>query len=93
MLVEVDGCAPHEEDSWQGRRLRIGGAVVRGGEPVPRCVVTTLDPKTGARDFPTLSVIERYRGLSPDNHLPFGVYGDVLEPGDVAVGDLVELLD
>ncbi|MFB3739652.1 MAG: MOSC domain-containing protein [Candidatus Velamenicoccus archaeovorus] len=93
MLIEVDGVAPHEEDTWRGRRLRIGGAVVAAGDPVPRCVITTLDPSTGVRDFPTLSVIERYRGVSADRELLFGIYGDVLEPGEVAVGDPVELLD
>lgn len=93
MLVEVDGCTPHEEDSWGGRRVRIGQAVVRIGDPVPRCVITTLDPETGAPDFPTLKVIRSYRGVSSTNELPFGVYGDVVEPGAVRVGDEVELLD
>lgn len=93
MLVEVDGCAPHEEDSWGGRRAGIGQAVVRIGDPVPRCVITTLDPETGAPDFPTLKVIRSYRGVSSNNELPFGVYGDVVEPGAVRVGDEVELLD
>jgi uncharacterized protein YcbX len=93
MLIEIDGCAPHEEDSWRGRRLRIGEAVVAAGDPVPRCVITTLDPATGVPDFPTLSVIKRYRGVSAGQDLPFGIYGDVLEPGEVAVGDEVELLD
>ncbi|MGH2527806.1 MAG: MOSC domain-containing protein [Actinomycetota bacterium] len=93
MLVEVDGCTPHEEDSWGGRRVRIGQAVVRIGDPVPRCVITTLDPETGAPDFPTLKVIRSYRGVSSTNELPFGVYGDVVEPGPVRVGDEVELLD
>lgn len=93
MLIEVDGCAPHEEDTWGGRRARIGEAVVRVGEPVPRCVITTLDPKTGTRDFPTLKVIRSYRGVSADGQLLFGVYGDVVEPGAVSVGDQVELLD
>lgn len=92
MLIEVDGCAPHEEDSWGGRRVGIGQAVVRIGDPVPRCVITTLDPETGAPDFPTLKVIRSYRGVSSTNELPFGVYGDVLEPGAVRVGDEVELL-
>jgi len=92
MLFELDGCAPHEEDSWTGRRLRIGDAVIRVGEPVPRCVVTTQDPATGRRDFPTLSVINRYRDRV-DGKLPFGVYADVLRPGDVEVGDEATLLD
>ncbi len=93
MTVEIDGCEPHEEDTWKGRRVRLGDAVVRVGEPVPRCVVTTLDPDTGLRDFPTLSVIKGYRGVGEDGGLPFGVYADVLEPGVARVGDPVEVLD
>jgi hypothetical protein len=93
MLVEIDGCAPHEEDTWAGRRVRIGDAEVRVGDPVPRCVITTLDPETGLRDFPTLSVIRSYRGVSKDKELEFGVYGDVVRPGTIGVGDRVEPLD
>jgi hypothetical protein len=89
MTFELDGCEPHEEDAWCGRRLRIGGAVVRIGVSVPRCVITTLDPKTGVRDFPTLSVIKSYRGRTDDG-LPFGVYGQIEEPGVVRVGDPVQ---
>ena len=93
MLVEIDGCAPHEEDTWAGRRVRIGGAEVRVGEPVPRCVITTLDPETGVRDFPTLAVIRSYRGVSKVRELEFGVYGDVVRVGTIAVGDPVAPLD
>jgi uncharacterized protein YcbX len=91
MLIELDGCAPHEEDAWNGRRLAVGEAVIRVGDPVPRCVVTTQDPSTGLRDFPTLSVIKRYRGVVA-GELQFGVYGDVERPGDVRVGDEARLL-
>jgi len=93
MLVEMDGCEPHEEDTWSGRQVRIGEAVVAVGDPVPRCVITTLDPQTGVRDFPTLSVIRAYRGVAGDNELQFGVYGDVVRPGSIMVGDPVEPLD
>jgi uncharacterized protein YcbX len=92
MILELDGCAPHEEDGWAGRRLAVGDAVVRVGDPVPRCVVTTQDPRTGLRDFPTLSVIKRYRGVR-NGQLLFGVYGDVEAPGIVRVGDEARLLD
>jgi hypothetical protein len=93
MTIEIEGVsAPHEEDSWAGRRVRVGGAVIRVGQPVPRCVVTTLDPATGRRDFHTLHVIRGYRGVNADNELEFGVYGEVVEQGDVRVGDAVEPL-
>ncbi|MBI2238551.1 MAG: MOSC domain-containing protein [Actinobacteria bacterium] len=92
MLVEVDGCTPHEEDTWEGRRVRLGDAVVLVGDPVPRCVVTTQDPDTGRRDFPTLRVIKEYRGTTEDQELVFGVYGEVVEPGIIRVGDPVDPL-
>ena len=93
MTIEIEGVgAPHEEDTWAGRRVRMGEAVIRIDEPVPRCVVTTLDPDTGLRDFPTLRVIRDYRGTNAEQQLEFGVYAEVVEPGEVSVGDPVEPL-
>jgi uncharacterized protein YcbX len=92
MTIELDGTEPHEEDTWGGRRIRVGEAVLLVGEPVPRCVVTTLDPATGERDFPTLSVIKGYRRVSEDGDLPFGMYASVQEPGTARVGDEVSAL-
>lgn len=93
MTLELDGCAAHEEDTWAGRTLRIGEVELAIGEQVPRCVVTTLDPETGLRDFPTLKVISRYRGVPPRTSPPFGVYARVLVPGVVRVGDDVAIVD
>ena len=88
MTIEVEGVsAPHEEDSWRSRRVRVGEATLLIEDPVPRCVVTTLDPRTAVRDFPTLHVIKGYRGVSPEGQLDFGVYAEVVEPGTVRVGD------
>ncbi len=93
MTIEIEGVsAPHEEDAWAGRQVRVGDAVIRVEEPVPRCVVTTLDPGTGLRDFPTLKVIRDYRGIDAEQHLEFGVYADVVVPAEVSVGDPVEPL-
>ena len=89
MLVDLVGCAPHEEDTWAGREMRLGEALVRILGPVPRCATTTRDPSSGIRDLDTLRVIKDYRGLRSDRHLDFGVYADVLEPGRVRVGDPV----
>lgn len=90
MLVELEGCEPHEEDTWSGRRLRLGGAVVEVGGPVPRCATTTRDPGTGLRDLDTLREIAAYRGRREGKHVDFGVYARVAEPGRVRVGDLAE---
>jgi len=92
MLVELEGCSAYEEDGWTGRLVAVGGAVLRAGGPVPRCAVTTKDPRTGETDFPTLEAIERVRGRTAGGKLPFGIYADVVEPGVVTVGDPVHLL-
>jgi hypothetical protein len=94
MDLELDGCDPYEEDTWDGRRVRIGEAVVRVCGQVPRCVLTTKDPDTGDKDFETLHEIARQRPrIDGGRGLPFGMYGEVEVPGDVAVGDEVEPLD
>jgi uncharacterized protein YcbX len=94
MLFEVDGCEPHEEDTWVKGRLRIGAAVAYVRHDVGRCAITTQNPDTGAPDLDTLRTIREYRGETANEsgkkHIPFGVYGDVVEPGRVAVGDAVE---
>ena len=89
-LFELDGCSEHEEDSWEGRRVRLGEALVEIGEPVIRCAVTTRDPDTGERDLDTLRLIKSYRGQGPDGEIWFARYGRVVEPGCVRVGDPVE---
>lgn len=90
MLIEVAGAErPHQEDSWLGREVAIGGAVVRVTKPDARCVITTQDPDTGQRDFPTLHVIRHYRGLRDGRKLDFGVYADVVRPGRITVGDAI----
>jgi uncharacterized protein YcbX len=92
MLVHVRGCRPHEEDEWIGRELRLGDARVRPLEAVARCAITTTSPETGARDLDTLRAIAGYRGLRDGKHADFGIFGDVVAPGRVRVGDPVEPL-
>jgi len=77
----------------RGRHVRIGGAVVRVGDEVTRCAVTTRDPDTATRDLDTLRVLADYRGRrESDGMVLFGVYAYVEQPGRVRVGDPVELL-
>jgi uncharacterized protein YcbX len=91
MLIGLAGCRPHEEDTWEGRGFRVGTAAIRVGGPVPRCVITTKDPDTGARDFDTLREIKRYRSAA-DGDVDFGVYATVEEPGTVSLGDVLDPL-
>jgi uncharacterized protein len=97
MLFELADCVPHEEDGWIKRRVRLGDAVVRIRGDVGRCAITTQNPETGVPDLDTLRTIPRYRPWTEneagERHIPFGVYGEVLEPGRVALQDEVALLE
>lgn len=91
MLFTVGGVAAHAEDGWVGREVAVGEAVLRFHGLVGRCAVTTHDPGTGVPSLDTLHVLRGYRSEVPtDEPLPFGVWGEVVRPGRVAVGDPLE---
>jgi uncharacterized protein YcbX len=90
MLIEIDGVDAHEEDQWVGRTLHVGEAVLRGRGHVGRCVITNRDPDTGDITLQTLKVIGSYRrGLHTTEPIPFGIYGEIVQPGRIDVGDAV----
>jgi uncharacterized protein YcbX len=89
MLFGIDGVEAHAEDSWVGRRVAFGDAVVRLQALVGRCAVTTHDPDTGVRDLDTLRILSGYRPNEGEEPLPIGVWGGVEQPGRVRVGDPV----
>lgn len=95
MLIEIDGVDAHAEDAWvDNGSVRIGQAVVAFGGHVGRCLITSRDPDTGVVDLPTLDILGSYRvDLGTTEPLPFGVWGRVVAPGTVSVGDEVAPLD
>jgi uncharacterized protein len=93
MNFGIDGIDAHAEDSWTGRRLRVGEAVVVPQGHVGRCAITTQDPDTAQVDLDTLKALADYRGrLERTEPLPFGIHAAVAEPGRVRVGDPVALV-
>jgi uncharacterized protein YcbX len=78
ILVEGAG-----EDGWVGRVLTIGAMRMRVDQWDERCVVVNVDPVTTERDPSVL------RKIAQDRESRFGVYGSVVQPGRVAVGDRV----
>jgi uncharacterized protein YcbX len=88
MTFGIDGVEAFAEDDWIGRDVRVGAALVRPAGNVGRCAVTTQDPETGAPTFDTLRVLQQTRGkLKTTEPLPCGVWADVIEPGEVRLGD------
>ena len=94
MLIEIDGVSAHAEDAWVGRRVRVGSAVVTVNGHVGRCLTTSRDPDSGEVTLATLDALGAYRrDLDSTEPLPFGIYGEVLAPGAVRVGDAVGVGD
>ena len=89
MLFEIDGVDPHEEDEWLGTQVRVGDATIVLNGDVGRCLVTSHDPDTGVTDLDTLGTLAGYRREGRNEPLPFGVYGAVVVPGRVRLGDAV----
>jgi uncharacterized protein len=94
MTFTLSGAGEHDEDSWIGRRVHVGGVVVVPEGNVGRCAITTQDPDTGVPTLDTLKTLARYRGeLVTTEPLPFGVHARVVVPGRVRVGDPVVVED
>lgn len=78
--------APPELD-WCGRELRVGAARISVTVPCPRCVMTTLPQGDLPKDPAVLRTIVRDSGQN------VGVYANVMVPGRVSVGDVVESVE
>jgi uncharacterized protein YcbX len=89
MLIEVAGTDAHAEDLWVGQTMQIGQARVAFRGHVGRCLVTSQSPDSGLVDMPTLELLSYRRDLPTTEPLAFGVFGEVLEPGLVRLGDTV----
>jgi len=75
------------EMAWLGRKLRIGGATLEVTIACPRCVMTTHGFDDLPRDVSIMRTLVHEAGQK------LGVYARVAVPGEVALGDPVELLD
>jgi uncharacterized protein YcbX len=93
MNFGIEGLEAHEEDTWIGRRVQVGEAVVIPHGNVGRCVITTQNPDTAVSDLDTLKGLAAYRrDIETTEPLPFGVHAAVAQPGRVRVGDSVSLV-
>jgi uncharacterized protein YcbX len=88
--IAVDGLTPWEEQSWVGRKIRIGVADFEVVKPKTRCLATHANPITGERDLPILTTLTQKMGQEIPTFavamLPSGA------GGLIRVGDQVTLL-
>ncbi len=80
--VLVDGLEPFEEFALIGTVIRLGGVRLAIRSTIERCPATTVNPRTTAVDVNVPQVLNAACG-----HLHCGIYGQILETGDIAVGD------
>jgi uncharacterized protein YcbX len=85
--IHLDGLAPWAEFDLIGKTLRLGTAEMIVREPIRRCLATTANPATGARDLDTLAALNKTW-----NHQDFGIYAEVITGGTIALGDQLEVL-
>ncbi len=79
----IDGLAAWEEKKWVGKTLKVGAATLVVREEITRCKATMANPETGKRDVDTLELLDEL------GHQEFGVYAEVVESGEVELGDSV----
>lgn len=82
----IEGAQPWAELDWIGQEVQIGQARLRVIERTERCAATTSNPETGKIDLDTLKVLRDNWG-----HQDFGVRAEVIESGEIKIGDQVSL--
>jgi len=75
----------------QGLRLAFGaaedGALLQCADPIPRCMLITIDPDTAAKDVGILRTVAQQFGNA------YGIYAGPARPGLIRIGDPVRVLD
>jgi uncharacterized protein YcbX len=67
--------------------LRVGGVELAVVKPIERCVTPSYDLETGERDRALA------KALAVDLGNTMGIYCTVAQPGRIATGDRIELVD
>src|SRR6266702_4895343 len=81
--VYVTGWPAWREFDLVGREIAFGTrARLRIIKRIVRCAATNVDPDTGIRDLAIPDTLMRHFG-----HADCGIYGEVVEGGEIAVGD------
>lgn len=83
-VIEASEDGEFPEEQWEGAVLRIGALRCRLDARDPRCMMVNIDPADPASSNPAV-----LRAIAQKRAAHFGMYGTVVQPGEVAVGDSV----
>jgi uncharacterized protein len=84
--IYFDGMPAWRELDWIGSDIALGGARLRIVAPITRCAATEVNPDTAERDLDTVAALRRHFG-----HNLMGIYAEVTEGGEIAVGDRLSM--
>jgi uncharacterized protein YcbX len=89
--IAIEGLEAWEEQSWIGRKIRIGQVIFEAMLPKGRCLATHANPDSGKRDLPILkTLISAFHQEKPTFAIGMVTSG---AGGQIHVGDKVSLLD
>jgi uncharacterized protein len=80
----VEGWPAWHESDLLDHTLVIGAARLKVVKRITRCAATNVDPDTAARDLEIPQALTRRLG-----HNECGIYAEVVEGGEIAVGDTI----
>jgi hypothetical protein len=84
--VYFDGPPAWQEQNWMERHITVGGARLRVVSPITRCAATEVNPDTATRDLEIVKTLMRRWG-----HNIMGIYAEVVDGGDLAIGDPIRM--
>jgi len=87
--IVVSNTAAFEEDSW--KCFKIGSVNFRNVKPCARCVMTTVDPVSGAKGKEPLQTLAKYRRHGGE--VFFGQNAVHQGAGTLSLGDKVEVFE
>jgi uncharacterized protein YcbX len=82
--IHVSGWPAWHEFDLLGKEIGIGGARLKVVRRIKRCAATNVEPDTGIRDLNIPLTLSETFG-----HADCGIYTEVIEGGEIAVGDTV----
>lgn len=82
----VEGWEPWAEKSLIGQEVQIGATRLLVREEITRCNATRVNPSTGIPDAETLTTLRDDFG-----HQQLGLYCEVIEGGEIRLGDKVSV--
>ena len=88
--IAIQGVASWEEQSWIGRKVRIGAVEFDVVQPKTRCLATHANPRTGVRDLPVMPrLVEAFAQKQPTFAVALLTSG---RGGEISIGDSVTLV-